>query len=167
MPVLVDLIFLAIAIISIFVGYRRGFLQTVFRTVGYIGGGVLGLLLALHFFASVHNQITRFAIIILSIFLVAELGRRVLGAISKVFRAKILWPPLRFIDSLAGVVLECVRAMIVSYLIVALVLWSPWTGARKVAAESTIYPKLNKQMPHLITQLRTEIEKKLSINLPK
>jgi len=65
------------------------------------------------------------------------------------------------------VVLEFARAMIVAYLIVALVLWSPWTGARKVAAESTIYLKLNKQMPHLITQLRSEIEKKLSINLPK
>lgn len=158
-----DIILILLASAAAVTGFRRGFLQTLFPTVGYIGGGVLGLVLSLHFLADVENPVNKFMGIVTAIFLVAELGRRGFGWIAKFFRTKILWAPFRFIDSLAGVALEFIRVAIVAYLLISVVLWSPWASARNAVSESTIYPKLSREMPQILDQLRAEIEKNLSI----
>jgi len=158
---LVDVVLVILLIISVITGFRRGFLQALFSTIGYIGGGVLGLALALQFLSNVQSAINRFAAIILAIFIMAELGRRLLGALASFFRARILWSPIRFIDSLAGVVLEVLRVALISYLVMTVMLWSPWSGARNALSESRIYPQLNERMPAFVTQLRIDIEKNL------
>ena len=162
----IDVILVLLAISAIFTGFRRGFLQTLLTTIGYIGGGVLGLALSLHFASQVHSSVNRIGAVILSIFLMAEIGRRVFGLLAKYFRTRILWSPLKFLDSLGGVVLELVRATLISYLIISVLLWSPWTPVRKAVRESTIYPKITKQLPTPIKQLRSDIENRLSISLP-
>ena len=163
---IVDIVLVLLAITAVVSGYRRGFLHTIFTTVGYIGGGILGLVLSLHFVANVQSSVNRFLLTIIAIFLMAELGRRILGSVAKFFRTKILWAPFRFIDSLAGVILELIRVAILAYLLISVILWSPWPSARNAVSESTIYPKLTKAMPHIFSQLRADIEKKLSITLP-
>lgn len=158
----VDAVLVILAILAVMTGFRRGFLHTVFSTVGYIGGGILGLALALQFAADVHSAINRFGATVLAIFIMAELGRRLLGALAKFFRTRLLWGPLRFIDSLAGVVLELLRVTVISYLVISVILWSPWSAARSAVSESTIYPKINENMPTFVTHLRAEIEKNLN-----
>ncbi|CAB4832104.1 unannotated protein [freshwater metagenome] len=162
---IIDLALIAAAIGAVISGYRRGFLQSLLSTIGYIGGGVAGLALALHFVENVHSTLNKFASIIVAIFLAAELGRRAFTWLGKYFHTKILWGPLRFIDSVAGVALELIRVGVIAFLIVSVILWSPWTSARKVVAESTLYPKISKQMPDVLSQLRTDLEKKLRVNL--
>jgi len=164
---IVDVLLILAGVFAIVTGYRRGFLQTVFATVGYIGGGLAGLALALHSETLMHNAAFKFGLTLLAILVGAEIGQRILGSLAKIFHARILWTPLRFIDSLAGVVLECLRVGVLAYLLISLVLWSPWSAARNAVSESTIYPKVNKAMPHIVTQLRSEIEKNFSVNLPK
>ena len=163
---IVDIALVLVAIGAVVSGFRRGFLHTIFTTVGYIGGGILGLVISLHFIGNVHSSVNKFMVTIIAIFLMAELGRRVLGSSAKFFRTRILWAPFRLIDSLLGVILELIRVAILTYLLVSVILWSPWASARKAVSESTIYPKLTEQMPHIFNQLRADIEKKLSINLP-
>jgi uncharacterized membrane protein required for colicin V production len=158
---LVDAVLIILAVLGVITGYRRGFLHTVFSTIGYIGGGVAGLALALEFAADVQSAINRFGATVLAIFIVAELGRRLFGALAKFFRARLLWSPLRFIDSLAGVVLELLRVTVISYLVISVILWSPWSAARSAVSESTIYPKISEKMPAFVTHLRAEIEKNL------
>lgn len=158
----IDAVLVILAILGVITGFRRGFLHTVFSTVGYIGGGVLGLALALQFAAEVHSDLNRFGATILAIFIMAELGRRLFGALAQFFRARLLWSPLRFIDSLAGVVLELLRVTVISYLVISVILWSPWSAARSAVSESTIYPKINEKMPTFVTDFRAEIEKNLN-----
>jgi len=158
----VDAVLVILAILGVITGFRRGFLHTVFSTVGYIGGGVAGLALALKFAADVDSAINRFGATVLAIFIAAELGRRLFGALAKFFRTRLLWSPLRFIDSLAGVLLELLRVSVISYLVISVILWSPWSAARSAVTESTIYPKINEKMPAFVTQLRVEIEKNLN-----
>lgn len=158
----VDAVLIILAILAVITGFRRGFLHTVFSTVGYIGGGVLGLALALPFAAEVHSALNRFGATVLAIFIMAELGRRLLGALAKFFRARLLWSPFRFIDSLAGVLLELLRVTVISYLVISVILWSPWSAARNAVSESTIYPKINEKMPMFVTHLRAEIEKSMN-----
>ncbi len=156
---IVDALLVLAALGAIFSGFRRGFLQSIFSTIGYIGGGVLGLTLGLAIAPKVH--LNKFLVLFLAIFLIAEIGRRILGMLAQFFRARLLWAPLRFIDSILGVALELVRVTIFAYLIIALVLLSPWTFARHSIAQSKIYPEMKKQMPRALDQLRIDVEKKI------
>ena len=158
---LVDAILILTAFGAVITGFRRGFLQSLFSTIGYIGGGVLGLSLGLEFTTKIHSSLNRFLLVFVAIFLFAEIGRRVLGMLATFFRARLLWAPLRFIDSIAGIALELVRVTIFAYLLITLALWSPWSFAKSAISESKIYPEMRKEMPHALDQLRVDIEKKL------
>lgn len=158
---LVDAILILTAIGAVISGYRRGFLQSLFSTIGYIGGGILGLVLGLDFTTKVHSTLNRFLLLFFAILIFAEIGRRLLGMLATFFRARLLWAPLRFLDSIAGVALELVRVTIFAYLLIAVALWSPWSFAKDAIADSKIYPQMKKEMPRALDQLRVEIEKKL------
>lgn len=158
---LVDAILILTAIGAVISGYQRGFLQSLFSTIGYIGGGILGLALGLDFTSKVHSTLNRFLLLLFAILIFAEIGRRLLGMLATFFRARLLWAPLRFLDSIAGVALELVRVTIFAYLLIAVALWSPWSFAKDAIADSKIYPQMKKEMPHALDQLRVEIEKKL------
>ena len=157
---IIDALLVLAAVGAVFSGFRRGFLQSIFSTIGYIGGGVLGLWLGLAIAPKVH--LNKFLVLFFAIFLLAEIGRRILGMLAQFFRARLLWAPLRFIDSIAGVALELVRVTIFAYLIITLALMSPWTFARQSIAQSKIYPEMKKEMPRALDKLRVDIEQRLS-----
>ncbi len=158
---LVDAILILTAVGAAFTGFRRGFLQSLFSTVGYIGGGILGLGIGLNLTSKVHSSLNRFLIVFVAIFLFAEIGRRLLGMLAGFFRARLLWGPLRFIDSLAGIALELLRVTIFAYLLITVALWSPWSFAKSAISQSKIYAEMKKEMPHALDQVRVNIEKKL------
>jgi hypothetical protein len=158
---LVDAILILAAVGAVIAGFRRGFLQSLFSTIGYIGGGILGLSLALEFTSRVHSSLNRFLLMFVAIFLFAEIGRRLLGMLATFFRARLLWAPLRFIDSIAGIALELLRVTVIAYLLISVTLWSPWVFAKSAIGESKIYAEMKKEMPHALDQLRVDIEKKL------
>ena len=157
---IVDALLVLAALGAVFSGFRHGFLHSILSTIGYIGGGVLGLWLGLAIVPKVH--LNKFLILFIAIFIFAEIGKRVLRMLAHFFRARLLWAPLRFIDSIAGVALELVRVTIFAYLIITLALMSPWTFARDSIAHSRIYPEMKKEMPRALDKLRINIEKKLS-----
>ncbi|MBC7463529.1 MAG: CvpA family protein [Actinobacteria bacterium] len=164
---IIDIILILCAAGAVFAGYQRGLLHTLLSTIGYIGGGVLGLLLALNFLDNVHTNFNRFMAVIIAIFLAAEIGRRLIGSLARYVRTRILWAPLRFLDSVGGVALELARLVVISYLVISALLWSPWQVARESVADSKIFAKVSEYQPKFVDQLRSEIDKKLSISLPK
>jgi uncharacterized membrane protein required for colicin V production len=158
---LVDALLILAALSAVFTGFRRGFLHSLFSTIGYIGGGILGLGLGLNFTSRVHSSLSKILMVFIAVFILAEIGRRLFGGIARLFRARLLWAPLRFLDSIAGVGLELVRVTIFAYLIISIALWSPWSFAKNSIAESKIYPEMKKEMPHALDRLRADIQKKL------
>jgi uncharacterized membrane protein required for colicin V production len=158
---LVDAILILAGLSALLTGFRRGFLHSLFSTIGYIGGGILGLSLGLNFSSRVNSSLNKILLVFFAIFIFAEIGRRLLRLLAKFFRARLLWAPLRFIDSLAGVALELVRVTIFAYLLIAVVLWSPWPFAKTSIAESKIYPEMKKEMPRALDQLRADVGEKL------
>lgn len=163
----IDIFLVLGASVAVFAGYQRGLLRSLLTTAGYIGGGVLGLILALQFVENMHTNLNRFIAVFVAIFLMAELGRRFAKWLAKYFRTKIMWGPLRFIDSLLGVALELVRLAVISYLLISVLLWSPWQDARNQVADSMIYHKIVEYEPIYLDRLREEIDQKLSISLQK
>jgi len=151
---IVDIALALLALGSIKRGYSTGFLATIFRTLGYIVGGVAGLYFSLQFVASWDSIIKQIVAVLVAIFLGAQLGLFVFGKAAKFFHARLLWKPLKAIDSLAGVALELIRIVVIGYLVLTTLLWSPWSPVKTQINDSQIYAQLDTHLPNVITNLK-------------
>ena len=51
-----DPLIVLVLLISFYSGYKNGLIKTIFRTAGYIAGGVAGLALAVKYLAACESQ---------------------------------------------------------------------------------------------------------------
>ncbi len=52
-----DYLILILLAISTFSGFKAGLIQTVFKTIGYVAGGVVGVALAINYLESLESEI--------------------------------------------------------------------------------------------------------------
>ena len=150
----VDIALALLALGAIKRGYSAGFLATIIRTLGYIIGGVGGLYYSLQLVASWDSLLRQVIAVLVAIFLGAQVGLFVFGKAAKFFHARLLWKPLKAIDSLAGVALELGRVVVIVYLVLTTLLWSPWSPVKDQINESQVYAQLDQRLPSVITDLR-------------
>jgi len=162
----VDILIVIAVLASFLSGYRRGFFKTVFAVIGNIGGAILGLLLALNLMGDWALDSKKVGIAIASIFLGSSIGRVIASAVTKGLKATIIRGPLAFIDQIAGAALHLVRTVIFIFLIGAILTWSPWQSGKTAIAESDLYPKIESNLPGVVTTIKDTVQEKLAgINL--
>ena len=149
---LLDVVIAAAVLFSGVIGYKNGFIRTIFKFVGYIAGGVLGIYLALKISHDWALDFNRIWFVIIAIVSSGSVGSFSGGALAKGLRATIFRGPLAFVDSLAGAALEIIRVILVTYLIATVLLWSPWESVQNQVAKSQILAKVQPYIPQLITQ---------------
>ena len=149
---LVDIIIAASILVTGIIGYRNGFIRTLFKFIGFVLGGVLGIYLSLKFSHDWALDIKRIGFVIVAIVGGGYLFSFIGSALAKGMRATIFRGPLAFVDSVAGAALEIARTVIALYLIATVLLWSPWESAQNQITESKILPKVQPYIPGLITQ---------------
>ena len=62
-----DYLILILLAISAFSGFKAGLIQTVFKTIGYVAGGVVGVALAINYLDSLESEIYLLGGLILSV----------------------------------------------------------------------------------------------------
>lgn len=147
----VDVVFVVIALLGFIKGYKAGFLATIFSVVGYIGGGLAGLALGLHYFHS--HGVSKFFYLFFAVTIASAIGEALLRSIGKLFHSKILFGPFRWLDSLLGAAFSVVRALVGLLIFAHLLLITPWGWAHSNIPKSEIYQKLNEAAPSIITDL--------------
>jgi uncharacterized membrane protein required for colicin V production len=160
-------ILIALALIASGVaGYKNGFFKTIFAIVGNIGGAIGGLLLSLNIMGDWALDTKKVGIAIASIFLGSFIGRVIASAVTKGLKATIIRGPLAFIDQIAGAALSLARTVIFIFLIGAILSWSPWQNGKDAVAESSLYPKIEQNLPGVITSIKDTVKEELEgINL--
>ena len=159
---IVDIALALLALGALKRGYSNGFLATIFRTLGYVAGGVAGLYFSLQLVATWSSLVNQIVAVLVAIFLGAQVGLFVFGKLAKFFRARLLWKPLKGIDSLAGVALELTRVVVIGYLVLTTLLWSPWSQVKTQINESQIYAQLDERLPSVFTDLKERADKILT-----
>jgi uncharacterized membrane protein required for colicin V production len=149
---LTDVIIAAVLIFSVVVGYRNGFIRTIFKLIGYIAGGVLGIYFALQYSHDWALDIKRIGFVIIAIIGGGFIGSLAGGVLAKGLRSTIVRGPLALLDSTAGAALEIVRTIFILYLIATVLLWSPWSPVQAQVSNSQILRKVQPYIPGLITQ---------------
>lgn len=147
----VDAVIVIFALFSIFTGFRAGLLTTLFSFVGYLGGAFLGLYAGLHYFHT--HGVSKFFLLFFAVTIASSVGEVIFKRIGSIFHSKILFGPLRWIDSLLGAAFSLLRTLIMIVILGHLLLITPWSWASTHIPQSTIYNKLNSFAPPLIADL--------------
>jgi uncharacterized membrane protein required for colicin V production len=153
---LINTIALVIAGIS---GFKNGLLQSIFKTVGYIAGGVVGVAIAVEVMSKWSSTFAKAGGAIILILLLATAGEFIFGKIGLGFRKALLIAPLKFIDSLLGALLSIARIAFIAYLLVVILVATPWSFGDKYIATSKFYAYTDSHLPKVITDLKTQADK--------
>ena len=156
-----DLLIVLVLLIAFYSGYKNGLIKTIFRTAGYIAGGVAGLALAVKYLATWESQTQKVTLALLAVFIGASAGEFLLGKIGSLFRKILFVPPFKLIDSLLGATLSLLRAAFILYLVATLLVCSNWSIADKYIKPSNLYDYADSHLPSVMDEVKSEIVKLL------
>ena len=154
-----DLINAIALVIAGFTGFKNGLLQSIFKTVGYIAGGVVGVAIAVELMSKWSSTLAKAGGAIILILLLATAGEFILGKIGLGFRKALLIAPLKFIDSLSGALLSIARTVFIAYLLAVILVATPWSFGDKYIATSKFYAYTDSHLPKVKTDLKTQADK--------
>ena len=150
-----DLLVLIALLITAYGGFKNGFIQTVFKSIGYIAGGVAGVAIAVEVMSTWSNNLVKAVGAISLILLLAIIGEFIFGKIGLGFRKALLISPLKLLDSLLGAALATLRTVFIIYLISVIIIATPWSIGDKYIASSQFYTYTDSHLPKVVTELKT------------
>ena len=156
-----DLLSVLVILIAFYSGYKNGLIKTIFRTAGYIAGGVAGLALAVEYLSTWDSQSQKVVLVLLAVFVGASIGEFLLGKIGSLFRKILFVPPFKLIDSLVGAATSTLRAAFILYLVATLLVLSTWGIADKYIKPSELYDYADSHLPSVMNEVKSEIVKLL------
>jgi uncharacterized membrane protein required for colicin V production len=152
-----DYLILILLAISAFSGFKAGLIQTVFKTIGYVAGGVMGVALAINYLDSLNSEIYLLGGLILSVITFALLGEFLLGRLGLLFRKALFIPPFKLIDSALGGALSVIKFGVIAYLILIILVASPIAPADKYIAPSKSFTYADTHLPKVVVDLKQEV----------
>lgn len=150
-----DLLVLIPLLITAYSGFKNGFIQTIFKTVGYIAGGVTGVAIAVEVMNTWSNNFAKAAGAIILILFLATAGEFILGKVGLGFRKVLFISPLKLLDSLLGATLATLRTVFIVYLLSVILIATPWNIGNKYIASSQFYTYTDSHLPKVVTELKT------------
>ena len=154
-----DLLIVLVLLIAFYSGYKNGLIKTIFRTAGYIAGGVAGLALAVKYLTTWESQSQKVVLALLAVFIGGSVGEFLLGKIGSLFRKILFVPPIKFIDSILGAAISTLRAAFILYLVATLLVFSTWGIADKYIKPSKLYDYADSHLPSVMNEVKSEIVK--------
>jgi uncharacterized membrane protein required for colicin V production len=158
-----DLIVLISLLIAAISGFKLGFLQSLFKSIGYIAGGVLGVFISANYLSNLDSILFKVLSSVVIILLFAVITQYILGRIGLLLHKGLLFAPFKSIDLLAGSLLSVAKTLIIYYIISTLLLATSWQIADDYIKDSRFYTTCDKYLPKVITDIK--IEAKRIVNL--
>jgi uncharacterized membrane protein required for colicin V production len=158
-----DLIVLISLLIAAISGFKLGLLQSLFKSIGYITGGVLGVFITANYLSNLDSILIKVLSSVVIILLSAVISQYILGRLGLLLHKGLLFAPIKSIDLLAGSLLSIVKTSIIYYIISTLLLATSWQIADDYIKDSKFYTTCDKYLPKVITDIK--IEAKRIVNL--
>ena len=149
-----DLLIVLVLMIAFYSGYKNGLIKTIFRTTGYIAGGVAGVALAVEYLATWESQTQKVVLALLAVFIGATAGEFFLGKFGSLFRKVLFIPPFKFVDSLLGALVSLIRTTFILSLVIIFLIFSRWDLAEEYVKPSIGYKLIEAQLPSVLMTLK-------------
>ena len=153
----VDWVFVVALLFAFVRGYRAGFLSTIFRAIGFIGGGLGGLYLGIHYLHKYSSGVLKFFLLFVAIAIMASVGEFLFKKVAELFHNTFLFGPFKWADSLLGAAFSVLRTLIMLVVIGHLLLITPWGWAVHEIPTSKIYKQIDSYSPALIKQISHKV----------
>ena len=150
-----DLLVLIALLITAYGGFKNGFIQTIFKTIGYIAGGVAGVAITVEVMNTWSNTLAKAAGAIILILILATAGEFISGKVGLGFRKALFISPLKPLDSLLGAGLATLRTVFITYLLSVILIATPWSTGDKCISNSQFYTYTDSHLPKVVTELKT------------
>ena len=150
-----DLLVLLALLITAYGGFKNGFIQAVFKTIGYIAGGVAGVAVAVEMMSTWSNYLAKAVGAITLILFLAIAGEFFIGKVSLAFGKVLFISPLKLLDSLLGAVLATLRTVFIVYLLSVILIATPWSIGDKYISNSQFYTYTDSHLPKVVAELKT------------
>ncbi|GAA2794158.1 MarP family serine protease [Streptomyces showdoensis] len=116
-----DIILLLAAVWFAIIGYRQGFVVGILSVVGFLGGGLVAVLLLPVIWNALtdHSQVTTTATVIFVIVVIvcASVGQAFTTHLGNKLRRHITWSPARALDATGGALVNVVAMLLVAWLL--------------------------------------------------
>jgi len=129
----------------------------IFKTIGYIAGGVIGVAVAIDYLDSLNSEIYLLGGLIFSVIVFALLGEFLLGRLGLLFRKALFLPPFKFIDAALGGALSVIKFGVIAYLISTILVASPIALADKYITPSKSFIYTDTHLPKVAVDLKQEV----------
>ncbi len=153
----VDWVFVVALLFAFVRGYRAGFLSTIFRAIGFIGGGLGGLYLGIAYLHKYSSGVLKFFLLFVAIAITASVGEFLFKKVAELFHNTFLFGPFKWADSLLGAAFSVLRTLIMLVVIGHLLLITPWGWAVHEIPTSKIYKQIDSYSPALIKQISHKV----------
>ena len=151
-----DSLVLLALLITAYGGFKNGFIQTVFKTSGYIAGGVSGVAIAVEVMSTWSSNLAKASGAMILILILATTGEFILGKVGQGFRKVLFIFPLNLLDSLLGATLATLRSVFIVYLLSVILIAIPWSIGDKHIASSQFYTYMDSHLSKVATELKTD-----------
>jgi S1-C subfamily serine protease len=143
----IDLILVISAISFAFSGYRQGFVVGVLAFIGFLGGGVVGLLVAPTAVSRLDAGAIQSLAAIAIVLLAATAGQVVLAWLGAMVRDSITWHPARVIDATLGALVSVVAMLLVAWFLASSLRPGPVPAISRQVSDSRIITAVDGVMP--------------------
>jgi len=145
---LLDLILLVLVVLFAVSGYRQGFIVSLLSFGGFVGGGVVGVLIAPPIAeATVDGAAQQALLAIVVAFLSATFGQLLASSLGAVLRNRVTGINARAVDAAGGAVVSSLSLLIVAWFFGTLVANSEFRPVRTQVKASTIINGIDDMMP--------------------
>lgn len=147
---------LAVALISSLIqGWRAGFFATIFSAIGFVGGGIVGLVGGIALTKHWSQSAGTFAAILALISCGAWIGELLMRHFAKFFHGKVLFGPFKSLDSVAGAAFSVARTLVMAFIIGKLLLAMPWGWAQHDIGSSALFQQMENHAPKVVLNLHS------------
>jgi S1-C subfamily serine protease len=145
---ILDLILLALILLFAMSGYRQGFIVGALSFVGFVGGVVVGMVVAPPIVKVVVDGPAQQALLAVAIaFLTATLGQLLASSVGAPLRNRVTWDSARTLDAIGGAFVSCIALLVVAWFIADALNDSPFKWVRTQIKDSQVLRGVDALMP--------------------
>ena len=147
-----------------FSGYRQGFVVGVLAFVGFIAGGVGGLLLAPALVQSLSAGLGQSALAIAVVLLAATVGQLVLAWFGSALRNRLTWRPARLLDAGLGALVSVLAMLLVAWFLASALRPGPVPTLSRQISDSSVITAVDEFVPEQASTLFSSFRRILDDN---
>jgi S1-C subfamily serine protease len=128
-------------------GYRQGFVVGALAFAGFVGGGVVGLLVAPTLVSGIESSLGQSVLAIALVLAAATLGQVLLAWLGSVVRDRLTWRPARLVDAGLGALVSVLAMLLVTWFLASALRPGPVPSLSRQITDSRVITAVDDVMP--------------------